>query len=515
VHKHDKRHLEKSNLHNDAIGAMPGPSIVQIAGELADVHVPMNAHRRVTEPTHCDAWKDKLAWARSEILQSPSGIDRANSALMAASLIAELASAEGIIGMRASPVFHGALPDFLLSPNGMSLGMVLGVRLAMQWRENGLPTPSKADAAANDQVRIAFESTYYGPLPVLESNTWAIDLVLTGAKQAAKLELDECRRARGASSNVDMVNDYMIFWQRVGQRLITSTFGLGAVCAPQNNGKYGDPWRMRDEMQITRDRHLLSEGCAVDGCDSPVISLAPIGKRRRELLQMLIDTERWLRTGLYENRSMSPPNESEPQALQLERTKLIVGDLILKPVLEELARRGNKEGTGELPEDQLARKLMNNLNLNAVASALSESKLLFLTGSPVHMKRSTFAYVAGATQMSPCCDCDASVHVFSGICLENGLSECTGCHAKRCLACVEAYAKELQEVTQSRPVGLRCRRCGAEPALIDMISKSSSDGELVTVNLQPRTPKLRAGALVATAPVISKMPQTRTVRTRR
>ena len=78
------------------------------------------------------------------------------------------------------------------------------------------------------------------------NNKWAIDVVLLGAIKTARGEADEFRRKHKVREELNMVDDQKVFWQRVGQRLITSTFGVGATVASMPENEFGKPWKFTD-----------------------------------------------------------------------------------------------------------------------------------------------------------------------------------------------------------------------------------------------------------------------------
>ena len=170
VHKSDRKGLERSADHINACSATSGSSILTIAGELVDTHLTPVVARAAT-PVPYKKWKQDCADFKAEIMSAARSPQLGNAAILSAATISELLSAEGMVGMGANPFFEGARPDRLFMPHGVPLSVVMAVRLAMHWEHYGLPRPARVDMAANDQLRMLFESTSYGPLPLLEEGT--------------------------------------------------------------------------------------------------------------------------------------------------------------------------------------------------------------------------------------------------------------------------------------------------------------------------------------------------------
>lgn len=466
--------------HTNACAATAGPSVVAIAAELVNMHLePCTS--RVAEPISRAHWKEVASAARSAIL-AEYGTDKGTQAFAVAATIVELLSAEGIVGFRANSFFDGALPDRFLAPNGLALPIALAVRLAIYWEAHGLPRPSEADLAANDRVRMICNSGSYGALPLLKGNWWSIDVILHGAISGCEAEIDEmkARRHMPPLSEINVVMDNKVFWQRLGQRLITSIFGLGsgAHTGPTEN-KFGVPWRMHDPLQLAGDKHLLAEGVRPEGMDAPALTFASIAERRTSLIELLMDVEKWLRDGTQRGLHAANP-KSDTSELSIQRVKNVLGALMFSTITDDLTARAVKAQAGEAQtsnyEDVIAKQMAGNFCLEAMDAAIEDAKGYLMHGPMMHFKYGCGAYVVGATQTAPCTDCEQPVHVLHGAMLCNAYSKCTACNAKRCFECTAVYARALR-VTESQRVGKRCRRCGAEPAMVTVCRSTSPDAD--------------------------------------
>jgi len=515
IHKVDKKHLEKTMDHAGACAASPGTSVLMIAGELVDVHLEPTGGR-VCQPIAQKKWKDNATFIKTEILQNPRGEIAGIQAIGAATCIVDMLSAEGLVGMHAGEFFKGALPDRLAGPHGMPLTLAMAVNFAINWNTYGLPRPSVADQHANDQLRMILQTSGYGPLPGVESNQWCIDVVVRGALNVCKPEVDELKRARGiaCTAKLAVVDDSKTFWQRVGQRLITTFFGLGAVVPRQHaeKGGHGTAWRIADPLQLARDRHLAGAGTAFEGLDEPMVEPpASFGARKAALVAMLNSVEQWLRCGEHKNLTLTPRGSPEVLEEHMQQIRAVLSDMMapkmMKDLVAKIGRMGHGEGgappqaTGTSYEQSVADAMQGHFHLPSMGCAITDCKEALLHGPSQHFKYMTGAYVVAATQVSPCSDCLAPVHVLQGIMIANAYAECTACHAKRCIPCSDAYAKAVR-VSESQRVGKRCRICGAEPAWIEVTKAFDHNGdEMMQIHLGERTPTQTDSNLVSDGPV--------------
>jgi hypothetical protein len=508
IHATDRKNLEKTSDHHGAISASPGVSGLMIAGEIVDVHLePLGG--RVCQPISSKKWKENAHLIKQEILQSPRGEQAGIQAIGAASCIVNLLSAEGLVSMLSSPMHEGALPDRVVGPHGMPLLLSMAVNLAIHWQHYALPRPSQADMVANDQLRMILHSSGFGPLPGVEGQHWCVDVVVRGALNACNPEVDELKRQRGLPMNAKLavMDDTKCFWQRVGQRLITSFFGLGSVC-PRQEGGLGTAWRTSDPLQTARDKHNVLAGCNLEGVDEPILPhIANFGARKATFVKMLIDVERHLRCGQHEQMELTPRTSPEDMELHLKHIRIVLGDLMAPKMVQDLVRKIGGMGhtvkvEDDVPYDKaIADKMCGNFHMPSMGSAIQDCKEALLHGPSQHFKYMTGAYVVSGTQMAPCSDCLAPVHVLQGTMMANCYGECSACHAKRCIPCTDAYAKAVR-VTESQCVGKRCRVCGAEPAFVT-VAKTRDPGtgeEMMQIHLGDRTAVKTDGNLLSDGP---------------
>ena len=558
----DRKELEKSGDHAQAMGATAGPSIFTLAYELLDMQIEETVPRRTAEPITRRRWKDQMTEVRKDITAA-KGKEAGEQALASAMAIVELLSAEGLLGLRANPFFDGAIPDRIAGPHGPALAICLGMRLAIHWNEYGLARPSNCDLYANEQLKIVWGTSGARPLPIPEPNVWALDLVLKAGLKEAEGECDEMRRDNGipATAELNIIGDNKVFLARLGQAVITRNFGLGAAISPQADsmqqreeaegeeedgeeedeedeedeeaGDEGEgamlgraafggdgsarngasdgafvkgvrralpsPWRFQDGAQRARDQCLAKQGIAFEGVDTPLVNLAPPGPRRTALVRMALDCETWLRTGMFRHGVLSPAN-ADAHPNQPKRVEAFAKTL-RKLMLPHLTTK--TFATGKSVEAIAAHVLDREINTAAFEHAVNSAQVLLVHGPMLHLSQQMGTYVVAPSQHSPCSECEQPVHVLSGIMFKHTYSECTACHAKRCLECTAHYGKVIKTATEalsksgkSGPyaIGRKCTKCFAEPAQLCVKyactpGGTNNNNRVLDVNLTARVAK--------------------------
>lgn len=502
IHKTDKKNLDKSIDHASACAASPGTSMLMIAGEIVDVHLePLGG--RVCQPISHRKWRENAQFIKAEILQNPRGEAAGTQAIAAASCIVDLLSAEGLVGMLAGPFYKGALPDRIVGPHGLPMVAAMAVNLAMHWHAYGLPRPSLADRAASEQLRLILQSSTFGPLPSVHGTHWCIDVVTRGALRACEPDFEAIKKDRGlpASSRLVLEPDQKVFYQRMGQRLITYFFGLGSVL-PRRDGGTGTAWRVADPLQRARDKFNAQAGCLLEGVDEKILPQpASFGERKAAFVTMLNDVETYLRCGEFNGVEIAPTGSLAEQDLHLAAVKPVLSDLMAPKMVQDLVAKIGRMGamtdvTDETSyEQQYAAEMSGHFHIAAMGPAISDCREALLHGPAQHFKYLCGAYLAARTQTSPCTDCMTPVHVLQGSMISNAYGACSACHAKRCVPCADAYAKAVQ-VRTSQVVGKRCRICGADPALVTVNQHYDEQGrEYMTILLGERTPEKTDTAL--------------------
>jgi hypothetical protein len=519
IFERDRKDLHRANDHHNSSGASAGPSVLTIANEFRDQLLDLTGSRRCAEPITLRKFRDQLTETRRDLC--PDGdTSAADSAIASAMACVELLSAEGLMGILANPFFDGALPDRLVGPHGTGLSLALACRLAINWSEYGLPKPSACDMYANDQFRMIWCTSGFPDLPMPDKGIWALDLVLKVGLQRAEEESDQLRdqvrdQSGGSSrpTETNIVNDHKVFWQRLGQGVITRLFGLGASPGACTSGSkpcsLGKAWRLKDPGQYTRDHTLTKLGVKWEGVDEPLIQLSPPGPRKTAFVRLILGVEKWLRSGEGPGaQTLSPKNADGPYS-QTERHCIYVA-LLNKVVLPRLLQSSLTNGEGVVYAT--GQVLDTQMNYAAFEHASNSACILMVHGPMLHLTHNVGAYIVAPKQELTCTECDEKVHVLSGVMFSNTYSECTACHSKRCISCANTYSKAidlvarvLQQRGTSGPtsVGRTCRKCGADPAKLSVRYVIGVDGQRSTdlhlsarerkVQPQVKTVELRGG----------------------
>ena len=506
----DRKDLHKSSDHHYANSASGGPSVMTIAHEFRDVHLYEDSPRRVAEPITKRRFAAYVAEQKRELC--PDGDEKAgDEAIHSALACVELLSAEGLMGLLANPFFDGALPDRIAGPHGVGLIMALACRLALHWDQYGLPKPSACDMYANDQLKTIWYTTGPTALPMPDKHVWAIDLVLKASLKGAEEECDGMRVENNIAKSSEMhiiINDHKVFWQRLGQGVITRLFGLGASAGASalhaKKTPFGEPSRLSDPGQRQRDVTLRGMGVEWEGIDTQLVPLATPGARKTAFVRMLLAVETWVRTGAGpEGRVISEANVvAHPNA---EVRHNAYTDILSKIVMPKLLQAALTSGEQTIPMAGCV--LDSQLNCTAFEHAVGAGCVLFVHGPMLHLTQSVGAYIVAPSQELTCTECDEKVHVLPGVMFGHSHGHCTACYTRRCLTCAEHYAKtvnivaaQLQRNGTSGPVvvGRTCRKCGAEPAQLALRYQLDEEGNETGVDLQltQRTRKVSPGRIV-------------------
>jgi hypothetical protein len=467
------------------LGAAVGPSVVAVANELVDRHWTPPETMRATEPISRKDLREQQVRAERELVAA-AGEHGATLAIGSAATLLEQLSAEGLLGAAAHPFFDGALPEKLVGPHGVALALAVAMRLAINWKKYNLPAPSEADVQANDHVRMIWHSQGPINLPAL-NRQWAIDLVVDAAVALAEQDIVDNHRYEGLPRNtvLPQVEDNKLWLQRVGQRLITSTFGLGSVSSVAKPNVAGTPWRMYDVESKTRDVALEQGGCKCEGVTECSSVLGTVGSRRTAVSRMIVGVETWLRRGRYRKMQITPMNDTRDVNHQIEKLSNLLGTLLLPQIIQALV---------DLPTDNLmpqrayAKVLEPHINILALESAIDDMRKVLMIGPTFYLTYDIGAYVVAPSQTSPCCECEAPVHVLQATLLDNKLASCSACHARRCPTCTEAHTASLDRAYDQMIkhghngplcVGSRCKACGAEPDEVRIVYEPRPGGTAV------------------------------------
>lgn len=197
-----------------------------------------------------DVFESTRNAARASLCELGGGAERADVALLSAVAVLDLLSADSLVTLRAFPFFADALPDYLYLPDGLGLMVSVALRLAVHWHRYGLPKPDACDEAANDKQRMMARMSM-PPLPHVREDRDALDLVL-------KTVIRQSTRSTGNKGG--HITEALVFWQRIGQHIITSHFGMGAAPNTAPHPHFGDAWRFRHDIADRFGLALMLDG---------------------------------------------------------------------------------------------------------------------------------------------------------------------------------------------------------------------------------------------------------------
>lgn len=441
--------------HTQSIAVTPGTSPFIIAGELINCKMP-DAERRPSEPIHSKEY-EKLSQKVIEGICSED-FETGTSAIAASISICEMLSGEGLISMLSNDFFKNTLPDRIKSPLGLGLTIAMAVRIAMVPGLHEMRAGTLCDQSACAELRTMFEGQIKA-IPVLD-NRWAIDIVISLALKQAR---SKCKKK---DIGMDLqIRDQMVFWHRAGQSIVSTLFGLHSSFDMPLNTETGSPWRFHDPLISTRDRKLVELGANYNHVrEPPRINFAPISKKRVTLIKMLLNVEKFLRSGISEGVRLMPENSSIKDAKLPACNPTTLNELFW-PVVKKQINDG--KSVNVMTEDEFHRRMMNSFNMASVNRAAEDLSDTLFAGPFSTYKHKIGAYLVSDSQRSPCADCQAPVHVLQGITMAFAFGECLNCHAKRCLECSSKYniddmikKRNAAPYGSSVEFGAQCLSCG-------------------------------------------------------
>lgn len=456
-------------LHSSSNVVSPGTSPFVIAAELVDCKMP-DTERRACEPIHPKEYEKISERAISGICMGDNEIGK--SALAASIAICDMLSGEGLISMLSNDFLKKCLPSKIKSPLGLGLVICIAVRIAMVPGVHGQRCGTVSDQVACAELRTLFESQL-SPIPLFK-NRCALDVILSLAQKAAR---ERC------SSNAQLfelqLNDQLVYWHRVGQGIISSLFGIWSSIDISLPTKHGSPWKHHDPLIAARDHTTVALGATFkDVRESQGINFTTVSRKRTTMIKLLIETEKYIRTGIFEGAQLADPNsKTEPSSLRTFDDATL-NELFFNDRKSEL-EKGSKNI--KMPSnDELQSTMFDHYCMAAVRQAQQDVSEMLFAGPAVHFKNKVGCYLVSDSQKSPCCDCKEPVHVLQGIVMAFAYGECPCCHAKRCLKCSSKYnfkdmvmaaRKSASSTANYTTYGKACEMCGTEPPKIPVICK--------------------------------------------
>jgi hypothetical protein len=487
--------------------ASTGVSPWFIASKIANTNVIDDAPLRLAEPINAPQWSG-LQTKFSSKLTAALGEKAALEAMINSYAACDVLTCEGLLGLLCcQEILDGAMPDMLYLPGGFPLLISFAVRIACYPERFGLQRSTNYDALSVQEACSAFES-YWPTIEIKGKGVYAIDVAMRTAWESAR-ENDTADAAFEPSA------DAIQFFQRAGQRCINAIFGQDVEAKTTERAEamdktgltqdlFGSPDRMIDPLSVARDAALKQIGYP----ESTEESILPCSfsnhsktSKRRKLLTLMSDVEKWLRTGVYENMQIHTKNEEFPPQVvtrkptvdELRRAldsgvQKSVNELVasgdaesatqaaeaaafLRKNIEQIVKTDNGEvdmdalnvmmstecvetlRAREEEQQQVENAMRRIVCMDAFQQAVSCLGAAMCQGSAVHFQFNLQIFLATSGAKNACPDCGEGTHALSATILSTRHSTCSVCRKWRCHKCaMHATASPCKLCVESRRV---------------------------------------------------------------
>tara|TARA_B110001450_G_scaffold248924_1_gene265665 strand:- start:39 stop:2243 length:2205 start_codon:yes stop_codon:yes gene_type:complete len=504
--KSNSRHSTKDD---DISAICPGYSYLVMAAHMAGLDQP-HPMTRASQIVSREDHVHNVNNITRRICDHVGGTEKAGEFISSAMIIADLLGADGILGMMCNSFFEGILPDMIHAPVGMSLIIVMAMRIACYPERVGL----KQDGTRQDIYAIREMCTLINSrwMPVSSDGMLAIDAVIDSSLKNARERIKE---DNGMAMYLD---DHLTFWQRVGQRIVakavTDPSGMvdeeGRSGSSDSDTPFGRAELLEDVLSDTKYKLLAKAGMAQPIYETVAnnnIRLASKADIRTTLVRVHDSVETWLRTGMYGDMQLggknsdhvdqvdtiARPRASKKITKQKKKNKtadlpsgicpcyadmILTGkdcDCIKSPVtnesdINEADDADDADDDGEILEEKLS--------LDAIENATGAASIAMLHGAFVVHQLGIKTYLVGDGCSNLCADCDNVVTPLQAVLLNSSVGECSKCNRRRCYDCAD---KALGKVF--KPVEAGCKRCGEKEKSdkarkpLDGSSSSTSKGK--------------------------------------
>ena len=449
-------------IHANATSVSPGPSVLCIAAECVDRNL-TDIIRRGCEPIHPKEY-EKLTDRHISTICS-SDLEVGNSAVATAVSISDMLSAEGIIGLLSQDFFQDALPTRIKSPVGMGMVICMAVRIAMKPLEFRQNPGTINDQIARQEVRTIFESQVPCAPLLSEDRRYGIDVAISMAMREVEKYAAQKRIPKF------QINDQISYWYRIGQGLISSMFGIYSssdISIPSSKIPNSRAWKFHDPIFCARDAKMMQMGANFDSIrDPPRFNFASIAQRRTTFIKLMVETEKYIRSGNFEGVQLFPRTQRKDTSLDdVEFDE----ETVRQAFRSEIQARAEKGDDVTLPtKEEMADLVWKNFNGPALIQAHEDLSEALLNGPICNLAKQIQCYLVSEYQETPCCECKRPVHVLQGVVMMRNFGKCYKCNARRCLQCSSKYS--LMETVQAKNnlspeddviYGPNCKICGAE-----------------------------------------------------
>jgi hypothetical protein len=418
--------------------------------------------------------------------------------------VCEQASFIGYLDQRADPFFTGALPDDMHRPSGFPLMLAIALRVACIPERWGLDASTVDDAFATKDARLFVESILPGlRLGNVGGNAdseqvYSFDAVISYALDRIRAHVLKLQSGEldGKLRNVDFkkmdraTRETLHFLRCAGTAVCMDLFGVRPNLQYDDPGLYTDygiASQLVDPVTESRAQCAHQKGLGNVLSRWPMRRTSTRGRRQLALAAVLVDVDRWLRTGKYRGVVLKPATEASlsarPEELDPAATPVAPPEAAARSAKKKkrpeslLAERGRMRGAGQQQcateatrsllksankSETLAAAASHELNGDALGSASGIFSDVLQQGACAGMSDlyKCTTYLVSRTSGVPCAHCSTRVNVVQSVAFAGSLGACHNCEHPRCLQCVSA---DMDLVASGLPDGreLSCRACGA------------------------------------------------------
>jgi hypothetical protein len=361
--------------------------------------------------------------------------------LYGAKMLADLASAPGLVDLMALDLSCGGLPDEFSNPSGIPLVLAILTRIAAYPGHFRLENGTKNDTWAAREIARAFEENNRPVMTVLgtewqssEQNMFAIDiaanLALNNVRQSVCAAIKKAKKGR-SMENAILDSEYL---DESMELLFNHACSLMIdVAAPTGPDTYtplfGNANKAVDPIQIKRleaAQQLYGMG-KVGNRGVTTLRCTHRSQRQAKLLGILQMVETWLKDGKVNGIQVSTQNQHNPRAKREKPSKVkqtIHGHV---PVLAYSTKLGGGEDFSDLCIDAL------HIATCQLEQLFHRGPALFFASQP------TDVLVFSRRSKLQCANCSQNMDAITAFALSSVTDNCCPrCSRPRCQSCLAA-----------------------------------------------------------------------------
>lgn len=422
----------------------PGTSYLVLAAHLWGVDLDGDVNKAASE-IDSDAFALKFERCQNA-MAARVGQEETCRAANSALTIVELLSSEGFLALRSNAFFRDSHPDLLVSPSGLPLLVVMSVQLALNPERFNLPPCTSIDAFSNREMASSFESRWTAVTP---NGFRAIDVAIKVAFDSTFVNAAK----KKCSFNGELLRDNLLFWQRVGQRIITKLQSDPRdECRPCHDGAshFDTPYGFADLLHCpiseAKFEAYAKRGHAAS-IPEVVIDKVVLASRTEALFTLRLmqdEVENWLRTGMMGGMRLSHENP-KPQDAEGQPAGKPAGKLAGQAEAAGAPKQGRP---AKIRSDEASSILNQQLCEDAVDSAGTSIQTALTYGTFAAHSKDFSCFAISDAIKAECAYCDSKLTVMEGCIFRIKDAECPHCNRVACFKCARA---------SERPA--RCLRC--------------------------------------------------------